>query len=118
MKYFFDTYALVEIVKRNPDYIKYFEEVITTSKFNLAELYYSLLRDMDEEKAMAGYFQFRDSAIEISDDVIFDAMKLKLKNKKLSYVDCIGYTLALKNDLRFLTGDREFKEMDNVEFVQ
>src|SRR3989338_5457075 len=118
MKYFFDTYDLVEIGKRNPNYIKYFEEVITTSKFNLAELYYSLLRDMDEEKAMAGYFQFRDSAIEISDDVIFDAMKLKLKNKKLSYVDCIGYCLALQHNLKFLTGDKEFEGMVNVEFVK
>ena len=26
MKYFFDTYDLVEIVKRNPNYIKYFEQ--------------------------------------------------------------------------------------------
>ena len=57
MRYFFDTYALVEILKNNPNYIKYFEEIITTSKFNLAELYFSLLRDLGEEKAKDGYYR-------------------------------------------------------------
>ncbi|MBI2652554.1 PIN domain-containing protein [Candidatus Woesearchaeota archaeon] len=119
-RYFFDTYALVEIIKNNPNYIKYFEEIITTSKFNLAELYFSLLRDLGEEKAKDGYSQFKDCAIELKDEIIFEAMKLKLqlKKKNLSYTDCIGYIWALKNNLRFLTGDKEFKDMANVEFAQ
>ena len=118
-RYFFDTYALVEIVKNNPSYIKYFEDIITTSIFNLVELYFSLLRDLGEDKAKEGYYQFKDCIIEIKDDVIFEAMnlKLQLKNKNVSYTDCIGYTLALKNNLKFLTGDKEFKIMYNVEFV-
>lgn len=47
-----------------------------------------------------------------------NAMKLKLKNKNLSYTDCIGYIFAIKNNLKFLTGDKKFNDMPNVEFVQ
>ena len=47
-------------------------------------------------------------------------MKFRLKNKKmdLSYADCIGYIYACENNLKFLTGDEKFKDMDNVEFVK
>ena len=59
-------------------------------------------------------------AIQGDDDVIFEAMKLKLKlkNKNLSYTDCIGYAYALRNSIKFLTGDRGFERMENVELVR
>ena len=117
-RYFFDTYALVEIIKNNPNYVQYSDEVITTSLLNLIELYYSILKDFNEEKAKMVYSKFKESISEFSDDVIFEAMKFKLANKNLSYVDCIGYSFALKNGLKFLTGDKEFKESVNVEFVK
>ena len=118
MKYFFDTYALIEITKKNPNFSVYFDEDITTSIFNLIEFYYCILRDLGEHEAKFAYNNFKNSIVEINDETIFEAMKLKLKNKNLSYVDCLGYNLALKNNLKFLTGDKEFKNMDNVEFVQ
>ncbi|MGQ9469125.1 MAG: hypothetical protein ACUVTD_04780 [Nitrososphaerales archaeon] len=53
-------------------------------------------------------------------DDIEDSMKLRLelKNKgfNLSYADALGYYLAGKLGIRFLTGDRVFKELANVEF--
>ena len=60
------------------------------------------------------------SCVSIPDRVIKEAMKLKLKfkDKKLSYVDCIGYVFALELGLKFLTGDNEFKDLVNVEFVK
>ena len=118
MGYFFDTYALVEITQKNPNYVSYFDESITTSLLNLIELYYAVLRDSDEDKAKETYSKFRNSVIPLTDDAIFKAMKLKLKNKRLSYVDCIGYVLALENNLKFLTGGRQFEGMDNVVFVK
>jgi len=47
-------------------------------------------------------------------------MKFRKKNKKrnLSYTDCIGYVYATENDLIFLTGDKEFENLENVEFVK
>ena len=118
MKYFFDTYALIELTKNNPNYISYSGSVVITSIFHLAELYYAILRDYNEERAKTIYYKFKECVNEVSDDVIFEAMKLKLKNKKLSYTDCIGYAFSLKHNLKFLTGDKEFKDMDNVEFVR
>ncbi len=46
------------------------------------------------------------------------AMKKQFKKPRLSYVDCIGYVYAKHNNVPFLTGDREFAKMDNVEFVK
>ena len=117
-KYFFDTYALIAIIKNNPNYIPYLDEIVVTSDLNLIELYYIVLKDFNEEKARIMYAKFKDCVINIKDEAIFDAMKLKLKNKDLSYADCIGYILALKNDLKFLTGDQAFKDMKNVEYIK
>lgn len=116
-EYFFDTYALIELTKNNPNYVEYSDELVVTTMFNLVELYYSIHRDFDEEKAKTVYYKFKECINEVSDELVFEAAKLKLKNKNLSYTDCIGYAFALKNNLKFLTGDREFKNMDNVEFV-
>ena len=118
MKYFFDTYALIELSKNNPDYVNYSESVVITTIFNLAELYYVILRDFNEERAKTIYYKFKECANEVADDVIFEAMKLKRKNKNLSYTDCVGYAYALRNNIKFLTGDRAFESMANVELVR
>lgn len=44
--------------------------------------------------------------------------KLKYKKEKLSYVDYIGYALAMELGIEFLTGDQKFKNNDNVKFVK
>ncbi len=36
----------------------------------------------------------------------------------MSYADAVGYYLAQKNKLKFLTGDKEFEELAGVEFVK
>ena len=120
MFHFFDTYALVEITKKNPSYVNYFDEPVSTSLFNLIELYYACLKDFDEEKAIETYYKFKNSVIPVTDEIIFEAMKFRKLhiNKKFSYIDCIGYNFALKNNLKFLTGDKAFEGMENVEFVK
>ena len=120
MRYFFDTYALIEITNKNPAYVKYADELISTGLLNIMELYYAVLRDFGEQKAKEAYYTFRNCLIAITDDSVFKAMNLrfKLKNKNLSYADCIGHVLAAENSLKFLTGDKEFQHMDNVEFVK
>jgi len=40
------------------------------------------------------------------------------KKRNLSYVDCIGYIIAKQRNIKFLTGDKEFEYMENVEFVK
>ena len=119
-RYFFDTYAIIEITKNNPNYMVHADEIVTTTVFNLVELYYSMLKDFDEEKAKNIYYKFKDCIHEADDEIIFESMKFRKhnKNKKFSYIDCIGYIFALKHNLKFLTGDRAFEGMVNVEFVR
>jgi len=115
---FLDTYALVEIAKGNPRYRKYLKGRILLTKLNLIEFYYAVLRDFNEEEAKKQYFFYLPFVEEITDDVVFEAMKFRLEHKDLSYADCIGYIMAKVNKEKFLTGDFMFKGLKNVEFVK
>ena len=118
--YFFDTYALIEIIKGNKNYQKFLESELFTSIFNLYELYFSLLRDYNQQTARKFFEQFKSNVLQIRDEHIFEASKFKLQNRKqkLSYADCLGYMIALKYNMKFLTGDKEFENKKNVEFVK
>ncbi len=120
MKYFLDTYALIEIVKGNPAYKKFVKEELFTSILNLYEFYFIILRDFNEEKAKEYFFEFLDFIIHLKPEHIFAASKFKLENKKMniSYADALGYAFAIKEGLIFLTGDDAFKNMKNIEFVK
>lgn len=117
---FFDSYAFYEIIAENEDYKKYSKEIgIVTTKLNLMELHYGLLLRYGKEQADKYYDFFAKYAVEITDEIIKMANELRVTFKKrdLSYVDCIGYAIAKTMKIKFLTGDRQFKDLDNVEFV-
>lgn len=119
--YFFDTYAFFELIKGNPNYKDFSKGVsLITTKLNLMELYYWLLRRKGKDTAENYYQTFLPYCIEITDNVIKEAceFRLKYKNKEFSYIDCIGYIIALKKRIKFLTGDIEFQNIENVEYVK
>jgi len=119
--YFFDTYALYEIIIGSQSYREYTSNIkIVTTRLNLIELHYRILRELGKEAADAKYDYFKKFIINISDEVIKNAneFRYKNKNKKFSYVDCIGYILARSRGMRFLTGDNAFKGYEGVEFVK
>lgn len=120
LKYFFDTYALIEILKKNKNYLPYKNIKPIITKLNLMELHYSILKEVGKDYAEIIYQKFLPFVVEISDKAIKLANEFKLKHKKrkLSYVDCLGYILAKIYNVKFLTGDKEFKGMENVEFVR
>ena len=118
MRYFFDTYAFFEIINGNPKYKIYVDCDVTTTIFNLAELNYGLKKKMSKElsdKYTNNYYQY---VVEVSIDDIKNAMDFKMIHKKLSIPDVVGYTLAKRLGIKFLTGDTGFEDMDNVEFVK
>ncbi|NJE01505.1 PIN domain-containing protein [Thermococcus sp. JdF3] len=123
-KFFADTYALVEILRGNPNYSTYAEEELYTTEFNLLELSYALTRDFGEKKAKATVELVRSILIVLTPDIqhYVTASTLRLQTrkegKKLSLIDCLGYVLAKGMEMRFLTGDKEFVNMENVEFVK
>ena len=116
--YFFDTYAIIEILKGNDNYEKYKKNKVLTGILNIIELHYFLLR-RDEQLARKITLDYSKFILPLTLDIIFEAniFRYKNKRKKISTADSIGYVLALKNNILFLTGDKEFKGLDNVEFV-
>ncbi len=119
--FFFDTYALFELVKGNPNYEKYKIGVsIATTKLNLMELHYVLLRLKGKEEAEFYFNEFNQFCIRYNDEILKQANEFRFENYKrdLSYVDCIGYIIAKKLGIKFLTGDGQFSGFENVEFVK
>jgi len=53
---------------------------------------------------------------------VADSMKLRLELKRegrnFSYADALGYSLSRKMGIRFLTGDREFRGLSGVEYLE
>ena len=84
------------------------------------EVYYITLRDQGQDKAHKVLELLRPIIIYPTIEDVEESMKFKLENKhkKFSYTDCLGYILARRNKIRFLTGDEGFKNMSNVEFVK
>ena len=119
--YFFESYALYEVVHSNPNYIKYtYNVAIVTTKSNLMELHYALLKLYGKEKADEIYDFYLPFVIEIEDFIIKSSnfWRAQHAGHKFSYIDCLGYTIAKLKNIKFLTGDKEFENLDNVEFVK
>jgi len=117
---FFDAYAIIEILRGNPTYKKFNNILFITNTLHLSEVFYSLLKETEIETARDIIYNSDFEFIEISDDIALEATIFRYENKSmdLSYADCIGYITAKKHGLKFLTGDKEFKNMKNVEFVK
>lgn len=118
--FFFDTYAFYEIYEGNENYKKYEGCGIVTTKLNLFEIYLTILRNYgegDAEKIFNNYFEF---VKDFDKEIIKNAarLKFKLNQRDLSMTDCIGYELAKQLGIKFLTGDEQFKDMENVEFIK
>ena len=118
--YFFDTYAIIEIIRGNTNYEKYKREAIVTSSLNIGELYYINLKKHGKKTADYYYKNIKPDYLEITPICVVKAFYFRFINKKkgFSLIDCIGYILALDHGLIFLTGDIAFKGISNVEFVK
>lgn len=117
MRYFFDSYAIIEIIKGNPDYQIYSCSQIILSLLNIIELNYILLKNnagLSRELSI----KYSKYIVPITLRDIEEANRFRLENKKnkLSTADTIGYVLALKHNVKFLTGDEGFRNFPNVEF--
>jgi predicted nucleic acid-binding protein len=121
-RYFFDTYALISITHGKEAYRKYSECEVVTTRLNLMEAYYQLLRESDAVTAGLYYDGALRHAVDFTDADVKMAMKFRLEMKRkglnLSYMDAMGYTIASRLKIKFLTGDREFEGLPNVEYVK
>lgn len=118
---FYDTYALFEIIEGNKSYEPYKKiDGLILTRLQLMELYYGLLTKFGKGIAEKYYEKLVDYAQEVTDSCIKQAMVFRLqhKEKKFSYVDCIGYIMAQQNHIPFLTGDKQFEDLPHVIFVK
>ena len=117
-----DTYALIEILKGNPNYSNY--TLLVTSEFNLLELAYALRRDHPRSKALNILETVRNDILIVqpTDEDYIKAAEFKMEQKKkgrnVSLIDALGYVLAQRLRVPFLTGDPEFEDIENVEYVK
>ena len=116
--YFFDTYALIEVARGNPNYASYTDCGVITTIFNLAELNYNLKKEKNKTTADKITDKFKDAVVSVTADDVKEAMDTKTKHRKMSIPDAIGYTIAKRHGVKFLTGDEDFRAFKNVEFVK
>ncbi len=113
-KIFFDTYAFFEIISGNPSYEQYKDADALTTVFNLAELNYGLKKEIGHDTSDTLTQMFSSYLVEVRAADIQNAMTLKTKKRELSISDAIGYTIAKRLNVPFLTGDGDFKDMPGV----
>jgi uncharacterized protein len=119
--FFLDTYGLIEIIHGNENYKKFTQKVgLITTALNLMELYYYCLRNFDRKTAEKYYKSFESFIINYDSEEIKKACEFKLENKKhkISFVDCIGYIIAKSQNVKFVTGDMQFENFENVEYLK
>ena len=120
MTYFFDTYAIIELIKLNPNYDRFNGLKIVTSVMNLGELYNIFLKDKGRKAADELFEACNFEFLELSPKIMVESVRFRHENRKanISLADSVGYILALEHKLKFLTGDRQFENMPSVEFVK
>jgi predicted nucleic acid-binding protein len=122
-EFFLDSYAIIEYLSGNKKFAPYVDGGNwATSILQLVEVYYTGLRDQSEDYADRAYLAFRPGMMAIDDRDVKAGMatrlRLKARNLNLSYADALGYEMAKRIGAKFLTGDRVFSGLPEVEFVK
>ena len=116
----FDTYAILEIIAGNENYSKYINSEISINDFVFAELCYKLINEMGLNSAKHYIDKYAPFIIQLDSEIIQEAMLFRTQHKKQNYsaTDCINYIMALRLNMKLLTGDKGFENMENVEYAK
>lgn len=121
MRYYFDTYALIEFLRRR-EFLRYSAKGFVTSRWNLAELLVIDVREHGDLIARRHFQRFLAACEDPTDEDLFQAAvfreRQRRRRRSLSFVDALGYRLARRLKLRFLTGDEAFQGLPGVLFVK
>ena len=114
---------MLAFVSGHSAFKKYFEEddgVLT--KLNLMEVFYRSLQECNLNVASDILRSFSKYLVEFEYDDIIGSMKLRFDLKRkgydISYADALGYFLSKKMGIRFLTGDKTFRGLSGVKYVE
>ncbi len=129
MEYIVDSYAFMEYFgKDNKNYDKYFDEIVKDGAYVtsliLMEIYFFKHHNSgkNEAKKFRKWLNKHFKLIKVKqkqliETAIFRSEMFK-KKIKMSYADSLSYVLARGYNLKVLTGDEHFKNLDCVEFVK
>ena len=119
VNHFFGTYAIIELLMKNPQYAKYADSGLVTLEPNRWELSSWGITRFDQKLGDVLLDSVQSTAT-ITDDLVQDGLLFRFRHKKrnISAADAIGYMFARREGLTFLTGDIQFKDLPGVEFVK
>src|SRR3989344_4928536 len=89
-EYFFDTYAIIEIMKGNPNYSKFKEMIFVTTYLNLSETYFSLLKEMNEIEAKKTISSLNMEFIELDYEIALESSSFRYIHKEKKYLMLIA----------------------------
>jgi hypothetical protein len=122
-RFFYDSYAVLAYTSGRQAYKEYFEEhdgVLT--KLNLLEVFYRSFEQYDFKVASDILESFSKYLIDFGLGDIAGSMRFRLELKRggrdVSYADALGYFLSRRMGIKFLTGDKAFRGLSGVEYVE
>jgi hypothetical protein len=115
-----DTYALMEISFGNPNFSSYVNENFVITDLTLVEFYGVLLREQNIQTANYWFKKLKDISVPVGKEILKEAVKFRYDHRKqdISFFDAAGYIFSVVNNILFVTGDKEFEGLPNVEFVK
>jgi predicted nucleic acid-binding protein len=124
-----DSWALIAFLEDEPSAVK-IEQVLSDAIasytrllmtcINLGEVWYSIARAYTENTADAAIQRVLSMGIESIDvdwEISYQAAKFKAKHS-IAYADCFAAALAYIEKTSLITGDPEFKQLEDQIFIQ
>jgi predicted nucleic acid-binding protein len=115
-----DTFALAEINNGNPKFAGLLSKDLVITDITMAEFYALMYKAYDLKTADYWHKKLSFFCKPVSRDILLKAARFRVDNSRqnLSFFDCVGYMYALENNMRFVTGDKEFRNKKGVEFIE
>lgn len=127
-----DAYGLIAFLEREPGYAqveKHLEKAAATGQrlllctINWGEVYYSVMRETNPAKAEDVRHFIETLPIELvpADVALAHQAAVYKASHKMSYADCFAAALAKLNKAILLTGDKDFKALEDeikIDWIQ
>ncbi|MFT4343548.1 MAG: hypothetical protein ACMXYE_02265 [Candidatus Woesearchaeota archaeon] len=118
--YCLDTYALWEIMKGNKKYLDVVLSNFVITDWTLVEFYKTLIKEYDKRTAEYWLRKFKPYTITVNINILKKAVDFHHEHKKnaISLFDAVGYIFSVENKMEFVTGDKEFRNKPQVNFIK